>query len=214
MAPDLPQEPINREAEGPEKDLFAQQFPQSKLIGELPENDLQTDMTLPERVVNWVSRKRTALTLGSLAAASALMAANGNYAELKDQAIEAAPWVAGGLAVSEGMFIAGASMMIASIGDKVGNPLKIKEKIPAIAEKANDSKLFKAGFWINAIGAVGTAAVVTTGVAKELPPESYPLFLIPAIDLAITVKIRTMIRKAIKNRVNQNQLVANQEEIQ
>lgn len=142
--------------------------------------------------------------LGGVAAASAVLSFTNNpYSELKEDVIEAAPYVVTGVVASEVAFTVGGAMMLGAVGEKIANPLKIKERIPEIAERANSSKLFKAGFIINTVGAVGDFAVISTGVIDEMPVESYGLLGLTLGDLALTVAIR----KGILNGINQDRQI-------
>lgn len=166
----------------------------------LPEPSVNQELTRIDRVKSWISERKTKLAIGA-AAASALVTLTINPLEdLKEDVMEAAPWVGGGVAASELAFVVGAGMMVASVGEKVGNPLKIKGRIPEIAQKANSSILFKAGFVLNTTGAVGDFAVISAGVLKDMPVESYPMLSLTLLDLGVTVAVR----KAIMNGINNN----------
>lgn len=158
------------------------------------------DMSRAERMKRWAGVQRTKIVLGVAAASLAVTVTTNPVTELKDAVLDAAPWVAPGILGSEVAFAAGAAMMLGAIGSKVGNPLKVKERIPEIAERANNSALFKTGFWLNATGAVGDFGVISAGVLKEMPVSSYPLLSLTLLDLAGTIAVR----KAILNGVARN----------
>ena len=158
------------------------------------------DMSRAERMKRWAGVQRTKIILGVAATSLAVTVTTNPVSELKDAVLDAAPWVAPGVLGSEVAFAAGAAMMLGAIGSKVGNPLKVKQRIPEIAERANSSALFKTGFWLNATGAVGDFGVISAGVLKEMPVSSYPLLSLTLLDLAGTIAVR----KAILNGVARN----------
>jgi hypothetical protein len=174
----------------------------------MSENNLQNEFvgpiepTLPEPIFEptevrsapekrgWLARHKTKILLGIAATSLAVTLATDKMSEVQEEVVESAPWVAGGIATSEALFIAGAGMMAVSAGRNIGNPFKIKERFPEIAQKAADSSLFKAGFVINTVGAVGDFAVLSTGIAKELPPQTWGMLGITLTDLAGTIAVR------------------------
>jgi hypothetical protein len=147
----------------------------------------------------WFGRHKTKLAVGAAAVGLAITLTNNPISELKDDVVDAAPWVGAGVAASEVAFTIGAGMMLGAVGEKIGNPLKVKERIPAIAQKANNSKLFKTGFVINTVGAVGDFVVLSGGVVKEMPVESYPVLGLTLLDLGLTVAVRKAIHRGVKN---------------
>jgi hypothetical protein len=157
-----------------------------------------------QRAREWAARHKGKLALGAAAVSATLTLTMNPLGEVTHQVVEAAPAVGIGIATSETMFIGGLAMMAASVGSKIGNPLKLKERLPEICEKANDSKLFKAGFWVNTVGAVGSAAIISTGVIAELPPESYGVLGFAAADLAVTVAVRKAMLSGIKHNAQKN----------
>lgn len=160
--------------------------------------------SVSNRFVEFLQRRKMKLAIGAVAVSSVMTLTNNPASEVIDDAIEAAPWVGSGVVASEALFIAGAGMMAASVKDKLGNPFKIKERIPEIATKARDSKLFKFGFWTNTVGAVGDFAVISAGIVAKMPPESYPLLAIPLLDLGVTVAVRKAIRSGIRENSGDN----------
>jgi hypothetical protein len=147
---------------------------------------------------SFVQRHKGKIAIGAAATSAALTIAFNPTGEVVDQITEALPWVGVGLVATEAAFVAGGSMMVTSVGGKIGNPLTVKQRIPEISQKASESTLFKAGFWVNTAGAVGSAAVITAGVITQLPPESYGLLSFAAADLAVTVGVRRTMLQGIK----------------
>jgi hypothetical protein len=112
----------------------------------------------------------------------------------------------GALSASEIAWIGGGAMMLAGIGSKIGNPLKIRSRMPEIAAKANNSKLFKTGFAVNATAAVGQAGILSAGIIGELPPESWGFLGVPAADLSSTLLIRKAIWDGMKDNAGEQEL--------
>jgi hypothetical protein len=121
------------------------------------------------------------------------------FEETRGQLADAAKWVVPGVLVGEVAWIGGAAMMLAAVGSKIWNPFKIKKMMAEIAEKANDSKLFQAGFWVNTTAAVSQFGIITGGVVTELPPRSWGLAGFGIVDLAATIAVRRAIRRGIKH---------------
>lgn len=152
-----------------------------------------------ESIWNKLRRHQLKIALGGVAVSTSLTIAT-NFEHAKHQIVEAAPWMASALGASEIAWIGGGAMMLAGVGSKIGNPLKIRSRMPEIAAKANDSRLFKAGFAVNASAAVGQAGILTAGIVGELPPESWGFLGLPAADLSSTL----LLRKAIWDGMKKN----------
>lgn len=148
-------------------------------------DDVEASKT-PGRVGKWVMRGLIGFALGS----AAFTVATDNVSEAKDAVVEAAPWVAGGVGVSEAMFIGGAAMMVMSAGEKVGNPLKLKGRLPEIVVKAGDSNTFRAGMAINTVGAFGDAAVIAAGTFHAMPVEAWGIAGLAMADGVGTLAVR------------------------
>lgn len=162
------------------------------------DDQIQTSPSRWTRSREFVSRHKGKLALGAAAASAVVTFALNPMEEVTEEVVDTAPAVAVGLVASEAAFVGGLVMMASSVGNKIGNPLKLREKMPEICEKANESKLFKAGFWTNTAGAVGSAAVITAGVVAKLPPESYGILSFAAADIAVTVGVRKAMLDVIK----------------
>lgn len=147
-----------------------------------------------------LKRHKTKLAVGAAAVSLAATVAYNPLGEVTEDLVEASPWVGAGLVASEGMFIGGLAMMASSVGRSARNPFKIRGQLTEICQKADDSLLFKSGFWVNTTGAVGSAAVIAGGILIKMPPESYGLLSFSAMDLAVTVAVRKAMMTGIKNR--------------
>lgn len=168
--------------------------------------DLEPEETLSgwDRARQFVARNKGKLALGAAAASATLTFAMNPMEEVQTEVIDAAPVVGVGIVASEAMFVGGLVMMASSVGGKVGkNPLKLRERLPEICEKANESKMFKSGFWVNAAGAVGSAAVISVGVVTHMPPESYGVLGFAAADIGVTVAVRKAMLDGIKNNTQE-----------
>jgi hypothetical protein len=120
--------------------------------------------------------------------------------ETKDSVLDAAPWVGGALLAGEVGWCAGAAMMVAAVGDQIGvNPLRLRDRMTGIAQKANGSRLFKSGFFLNLGSAITQASVMTAGIVKELPPQSWGWLAVPAVDLWVTLAARRIIYDGISH---------------
>lgn len=164
----------------------------------MPSSEEKPEKTKTKKTKEFLNKHSTKLLLGAAAVSFALTVVANPFEQTKDEVIDAAPWVGGGLFLSEAMWIGGAAMMLTSVGDKVKNPLKIRKKLPELAKKANSSKLFKSGFYINTAGAVGSATVISAGVVDKLPFHSWGLLGLAVADLGVTIAVRKAILRGIK----------------
>lgn len=157
-----------------------------------------------QRAREWAARNKGKLALGAAAVSATLTFTMNPLGEVTHEIVEAAPVIGVGIVASEAMFAGGIALMATSVGSKIGNPLKLKERLPEICAEANDSKLFKAGFWINTVGAVGSAAIIAGGVVAKLPPESYGVLGFAAADLAVTVAVRKAMLSGIRRNAEKD----------
>ncbi len=155
--------------------------------------------TLVSNERSWFARNKLKVALGVAAVSTALTFTISPIEETKDSLIDAAPWVATGVIASEVMFVAGGAMMLSATGQKIGNPLKLKGKLPEIARHANESTLFKSGFAVNALGAVGDFVVLSGAVVSELPPHSWGILGLTLMDLGVTIAVRKTMIDTIKD---------------
>lgn len=151
--------------------------------------------------VSWLSKQKTKLALAATAASVGMTLIDSPITDTKDQILNAAKWMGPSLAAGEAVWIGGGAMMLAAIGVKVKNPFKIKKMIPEIADKANNSRLFNAGYLINTTAAMAEFGISTTGVMTEFPMRSWGLASFGFIDLAATYFVRRAIRRGIKNNI-------------
>ena len=169
--------------------------------------DLEASQTLSERTVGWVRKHKLALALGASAASAAMLFTLNPGEGTVDDTVEAAGWATTSLVAGEALWIGGAAMMLASSGSKVGGfrgLSHIHEKMPEIAKNANESKLFKTGFWVNTTGAVSQFILPAAIVTTQLPPESWGVLTPLAVDFGVTIAVR----KAILDLVKENTTIA------
>lgn len=163
------------------------------------ENSASEEASVYQRTRNWASSHKWQLALAGIGVSLGLTLTSDNTSETLNEAKENLPAVAAGMVAMETMWIGGAAMMAASVGDKLKNPLKIKARFPEIAERANDSKLFTAGFWTNTAGAVGEFAIPAAVVFTKLPPETWGVLGPSTIDLGITLAVRKAILSSVRS---------------
>lgn len=155
---------------------------------------------------------RTAL--GVLAVSSAYTLIKYPVSELTADVQEKAPFAAGGILVSEGLFAAGAAMTVLATGKALRlrellNPLRLKAEFGSLSQRVKSlqgagkeavkSKLFRAGLAINTLGAIGTAATVGAGAVTALPREMWPGAIgLAAVDITATLGLRAPLYAAMK----------------
>jgi hypothetical protein len=157
------------------------------------------ELSLFQKTRGWAGRHKWQLALAGIATSACLTWASDDSHETIQEATENLPGVAVGIVAMEAMWIGGAGMMAASVGNKIKNPLKIKKQFPEIAKQANDSKLFTAGFWTNTVGAVGEFVIPTVAVVSKMPPETWGILSPSVIDLGITIAIRKAIIDGVRS---------------
>jgi hypothetical protein len=155
-----------------------------------------------KRILNTLGRYKTKIAIGVTALSIGSTLLTDPLDKLTHEVLKSAPIIGIGLGVGEAAWIGGAAMMLASVGEHIKNPLRIKKEIGSIATKANGSRLFRAGFWINTIAAVTEFGVITTGIVTELPPAAWGWLSLGFADLVATVAVRKLIHTGIKNNLD------------
>lgn len=151
-----------------------------------------------ERIIGAVRRNKVATAAGAITVASlATTPIVSPMGETLSALKEVAPYVGSGMVAAEAVWIGGAAMMLASVGKKMWNPMKIREQIGSIPEAASNSKLFKAGLLANTAGAVAEFVIPTVAVTANMPPQSWGVLAFSTLDLWATVVLRRMIWKGI-----------------
>jgi hypothetical protein len=130
----------------------------------------------------------------ALVAASIAMLFFSPLNELKETVSEALPWVLTGVLITESLFVIGIIIMAIAVEYELGlNPLKWRSHIKSVLHHVPENRLFWIGFWINAIGALGSGIVVAAGILISLPATSWGLIWLPFLDLSLTVALRITI---------------------
>ena len=160
------------------------------------------EVALPDRVGRWLSKQKTRLAIAATIASLAATAFTSPFGETRHRLASAAKWVIPSALIADALWLGGAAMMLASIGGKIGNPLTIKKRVPAIASQANTSTLFETGFWVNTTAAVAEFGIITAGVTTELPLRSWGLAAFGLVDLSVTIAVRRAIRSGIRKNAS------------
>jgi hypothetical protein len=118
---------------------------------------------------------------------------------VKESIIDILPWVGIGVVMTETLFIIGLCLMATAIGLKVQKPrdlLRLRSELKEILRSATTTKSFWVGFWMNAVGAVGSGVVFTAGIVAALPVSSWGLAIVSTLDIFVTVAIRQHVLQA------------------
>ena len=118
------------------------------------------------------------------------------FEQVIDGIVQILPWVGAGVIVSEVLFIGGLLVIASSIGLKIKNPLKLRKEFIEILSACTGTKVFWLGFWMNAVGAVGTGVLLIAGIVIALPASSWGIAIMPLVDLLATIALRRLIRQA------------------
>lgn len=133
---------------------------------------------IPEHVAeqgSWLRRNRVSLGLAGFAVAGVASVIFSHQLGKTVHDLESHAKVGLAIPATEAAAWTGAGLMVASAGKKVGNPLTIKPRLKELRSELNDNRLYRAGWSLGAVGAIGTAAVVAGAAVTELPPSSWPL---------------------------------------
>ncbi len=198
-------------------DISYVNFEQALIPQDEPEKDSQvTSLVVSESVIstedqieqgNIAKKWLTRGALGALVVGGAFTLASSSMDDLKSDVVEAAPWVAGGILVSESLWIGGAALSLTAAGKriKVGRGFKtdFKTQMAEVTDDVLTSKAFKTGLYANTIGAVGTATIIGVAAVTKLPPETWPGALgLASLDIAGTVALRAPLYKGVKSRAS------------
>jgi hypothetical protein len=164
---------------------------------ENPIAEVNSDPSCYEKTWGVIKRNKIVTIAGAIAVGS--LAAN-PIGETIEAVRDVAPYVGTGLIISEAGWIGGAAMMLATGGKKMLNPLKIKTAFKDIADNAEDSKFFKAGFALNLSSAVAQFAIPTVAVTANMPPQTWGILAVGAIDLWATIVLRRAIWKGVHKK--------------
>ncbi len=116
------------------------------------------------------------IVYGSLALSSIYAALNrGNVTRATNSIERRIPFAATTLITTESLAWAGGGMMLISAGKKIGNPLTASRRLKSIKNEVDSNVLYKAGWTVSALGAIGTSALISIGAITELPTSTWPL---------------------------------------
>lgn len=151
-----------------------------------------------ERAVVWAKKHRTALLLGA-AGVSAAVSFGMHPGETAHVVETKVPWAAGSMLVADGVNLAGIGIMGAAAGRDVDwkHFWRLRARLTEMAENANDSKAFNAGFWTSTAGGVGAFGVAAAAVLPNFPPEAWGMLAPFVADLGATVTSRVAVRQVI-----------------
>jgi|GEM_PF-3622992 len=156
--------------------------------------------------LEWAREHKRTLFLGATAVAGLVYSAfNASVAEVISRVQENTPWAPALYGMSWGLFWTGVASMVLGAGQKIHlrNALGLtQEQRAAISEQSSSSKLIRAGFWMNAGGAVGAAAVAAVAILEALPfPGNLATLTIPLADLYSTIVVRSLLYKKVRNHL-------------
>jgi hypothetical protein len=120
------------------------------------------------------------------------------------------------LLVCEICFVAGALIMMASLGVQLEEGTRLKrwwghlkyarQEFKTVASQALTSRLFGFGFWLNFAGALGTSLVLAFTVLTVAPATGIGLLIVIGVDLVATfawrVPLHYLRRSKIKHERN------------
>lgn len=105
------------------------------------------------------------------------------------------------LVLSETAFVMGLALIATATGRTLGRNLRsltaLRSESKTILQAVGRQRLTRVGLYLNWTGAAGTAIVLIGAVIVILPPASWGLAIIPALDLASTFALRMPIRSAL-----------------
>ena len=125
----------------------------------------------------WINRNwKKALVGAAFVAGGSLLIANPSAMSKTVSGIEREASVAYDiLPITEGCAWAGAIIMMSSTGKQIGNPLTVKKRLAQIRHELNDNKMYRIGWGLGAVGAIGTSVTISIGSVIALPEASWPL---------------------------------------
>jgi hypothetical protein len=182
-----------------------QKMPDIEVIAE-PVNDYRNRRdSNPER--SWFRKHLLPISIGALLTTSVVSFAMHPKKETIDKVEHNAPWIIGGLAGTEAIYLGGAGLMMAGAAKDIGNPFKLKSSLPKIEANIYENPRFRTGLWANTAGAVLTTGVLATGIMTSLPPaESWGALGLVVVDLGGSLAIRSGILTAIHDATKNMEL--------
>lgn len=125
--------------------------------------------------------------------------------QTKNEVIREVSFVYEILPATEACAWVGAGMMLVSAGKVIGNPLTVKRRLSAMRSELHDNNLYRAGWVLGALGAIGTSTTIAVGSVATLPEASWPLaFGVSAASITFsTIPFKPKPRTTGVNNVSQ-----------
>ncbi|HET7302746.1 MAG TPA: hypothetical protein VFI74_05450 [Candidatus Saccharimonadales bacterium] len=147
----------------------------------------------------WIVRHKLGLGAAAATGITAWSVAAQPFAETIQQLESAGVWAGVGVVAGETGFIGGAACMLAAAGQRIGNPLRLRERLQDLPGRLANDPRFKAGFFVNAVGSVLTSGTIAAGVAIEMP-SAWPMAALAAADVAATVGTRRAVWGGLRDK--------------
>ncbi|HET9850203.1 MAG TPA: hypothetical protein VFP35_01080 [Candidatus Saccharimonadales bacterium] len=123
---------------------------------------------------------------------------------IKHDLEETARWTVPAIASSESVATAGLAAMIASTGNKIGNPLTLRKRLNQLKDRLGGSSLYRIGAYLNLAGAAGTSSVITAETLKDFPPTVWPLALgVAGLSTALSLPFFRIARRHSQTEADQ-----------
>ncbi len=167
---------------------------------------------MPDSNENWLTRNKNKLGVATFIGLAALTLAE--LGEVKNDIAESAHWTVPAIAGAETVATAGLAAMIASTGNKIGNPLSIRKRLTELhlKNKLSNSRTFRIGAYLNLAGATGTGGVIATETVASFPVSAWPASLgVAGLSVALSAPFYRIARSkdrsiALNEKVDEGQL--------
>lgn len=131
-------------------------------------------------------RIRTGVVVGAISlalAGASYLSLDGQARHNTEKIASEVPTAAYAIPVTEAVAWGGAIVMLGVAGAKLGNPLKAQKKVKSLIPELRGNRIFRAGYFANVLGAVGTAAAVAVGAVTDssIPKVAWPAFFAVSI---------------------------------
>ena len=156
----------------------------------ISDNSLEHPISIdnsPNRSNPWIMRHWRAVGLGLFALSGAYLASNPSQIVQTKNEIAQNYEIGYIFPVTEALAWGGAATMLASAWSHIGNPLTVKKRLSQIKHDMNDNTLFRTGWALGALGAIGTSTAIVAGAVFTLPEASWPAaFCISGASIAFS----------------------------
>lgn len=166
----------------------------------IPQELISNDDYLED--TTFLGRYKRKIILGSAIGSMAILTATGAVGDTIAQLDEVDPAIGAAYGAGITAHVGGLAMMLTAAGQKINykNLRNFKQEMTNFASKIRESNLMKLGFWTNTTGAVEAASVAAYGMIDTLPPTSWGLLAIPALDLYSTAIVRSRMYPYLRRR--------------